>query len=117
MMYINNKKGENNMKKTLKRTLRTKDHLKEIPEGTKVVVTFPKEYEGRMVRYTDDKGISIISYSGNLPKTVDIKAPSQRQLEKWVMDSVCKSVAGKTCEPDGWDSEGNPSWLLVMGMI
>jgi hypothetical protein len=105
------------MQKILKRTLRTSNHLKEILEGTKVAVTFPKEYEGRMVRYTDERGISIISYAGNLTKNVGIKIPSQRQLEKWVMDSVCKSVAGKTCEPDGWDSEGFPSWLLIMGII
>lgn len=45
------------------------------------------------------------------------KTPSMASLEKWSMDSICKSVAGKRVEPDGWDDVGSPSWLLALGLI
>lgn len=45
------------------------------------------------------------------------KKPGMRSLEKWTFDSVCKSVGGKTVEPDGYDINGYPSWLLVCGII
>jgi hypothetical protein len=46
-----------------------------------------------------------------------IKAPSMKRLERWVYDSVCESVFGNTCEADGFDALGSPSWLLALGMI
>ena len=45
------------------------------------------------------------------------RIPSQRKLEQWVFDSVVESVFGYDVEPDGWDSEGSPSWLLVLGLV
>lgn len=116
-MYINNKKGENNMKKTLIRDLRNKAQTKEIIAGTVVDVTFPEEHRGLIVRYTDSNGVSIASYGRNIGITVDIKVPSLKTMERWDSDGFCKSVGGEKVEPDGWDSNGMPSWLLVMGMI
>ena len=49
--------------------------------------------------------------------TSAFKAPSMASLERWSMDSVCKSVTGKRVEPDGHGSDGSPSWLLVFGLI
>lgn len=46
-----------------------------------------------------------------------VKNPSMRSLEKWANDSVCKSVFGAQVEPDGFGSDGEPSWLLAMGLI
>ena len=46
-----------------------------------------------------------------------VSKPGMKSLEKWTYDSVCKSVGGKTVEPDGYDTEGYPSWLLVLGFI
>ena len=43
--------------------------------------------------------------------------PSERKLEKWSGDSVAGSVFGHQVKPDGWDSEGSPSWLLALGFI
>ncbi len=42
--------------------------------------------------------------------------PSMDELEEAVNDGVCPSVAGHSVEPDGWDHEGSPSWLLALGM-
>lgn len=46
-----------------------------------------------------------------------IKAPSMKSLERWSNDSVCKSVFGGKCEPDGYCEKGGPSWPLAMGLI
>jgi hypothetical protein len=32
-------------------------------------------------------------------------------------DSVSQSVLGETVEPDGFDSDGSPSWLVALGLI
>jgi hypothetical protein len=45
------------------------------------------------------------------------KMPSMKKIESWVEDSVCRSVTGGVCEPDGYTHDGAPSWLLVLGMI
>ncbi len=45
------------------------------------------------------------------------KAPSLKTLEKWSYDGVAKSIGGKRVEPDGYDENGLPSWMLVMGII
>jgi len=44
-------------------------------------------------------------------------SPSMDEIEDAVCDSVCPSIGGETVEPDGWDSEGSPSWLLALGLI
>src|SRR4029077_2690303 len=50
-------------------------------------------------------------------KSAGIKFPSRLKLQKWVWDSVCKSVFGTDVEPDGWSYDGIPSWLLALGVI
>ena len=45
------------------------------------------------------------------------KQPSVTSLMRWFEDGVSKSVGGKRVEPDGYDPDGFPSWLLVTGMI
>jgi hypothetical protein len=49
--------------------------------------------------------------------TSAFKAPSIASLERWGMDGVCKTPTGKRVEPDGYGSDGSPSWLLVFGLI
>ena len=43
--------------------------------------------------------------------------PSVEELEEAVSDGACDSVLGNRVEPDGWDSDGSPSWLLALGLI
>jgi hypothetical protein len=50
-------------------------------------------------------------------KRSGVKLPSGRKLEKWVWDSVAKSVFGTDVEPDGWSYDGSPSWLLALHLI
>lgn len=49
--------------------------------------------------------------------TSAFQCPTLEELEGAVSDGVCESVGGDSVEPDGWDSEGSPSWLLALGMI
>jgi len=57
-------------------------------------------------------------YLGKLPSWQRVKGlPSMRQLEEWTFDSVCESLLGETVEPDGYSSDGAPSWLLALGLI
>lgn len=49
--------------------------------------------------------------------TAVMRAPSIRTLEKWEGDGYCKTVLGERTEPDGTGSDGEPSWLLALGMI
>jgi hypothetical protein len=49
--------------------------------------------------------------------TSAFKCPSFRKLEEAMMDGDCRSIAGHVVEPDGWDYEGTPSWLLALGVI
>ena len=43
--------------------------------------------------------------------------PELDELEGWVFDSVCETLDGDMVEPDGWNVEGCPSWLLVLGLV
>lgn len=50
-------------------------------------------------------------------KSLGLKLPGQRKLQRWSFDSVAKSVFGTRVEPDGWSYDGSPSWLLALGLI
>ena len=45
------------------------------------------------------------------------KTPSIKTLEHQEWDGVCKTPAGKKVEPDGYDPDGFPSWLRILGVI
>lgn len=103
------------MKKTLKITIKSKKG-NIIEEGTKVTVTFPKKFNGQYMSIENDD-IRILSKTINMKNYFGTKLPSNRQIEKWSFNSFCKSVNGAKVEHDGWDSNGNPSWMLALGII
>jgi hypothetical protein len=45
------------------------------------------------------------------------KVPGFRTLEKYSNDGIAKTVTGEKTEPDGFGSDGSPSWMLVVGII
>lgn len=49
--------------------------------------------------------------------TTNLKRPSIRTLEKWMMRGVAKATDGCEVEPDGECPHGCKSWLIVMGYI
>ena len=103
-----------------------------IPAGTQVDVEFPlmdtsrNPFTGMPVQ-TKNPLIMILSANGitvrcrsthwNKYFKTNSKLPSDKMIETWVYDGVCKSLGGNRVEPDGWSFDGTPSWLLAMGMI
>jgi hypothetical protein len=54
----------------------------------------------------------------NLPHYfAEIEMPSMEDLRDAVFDGICPSVLGNSVEPDGWDEEKSPSWMIALGMI
>ena len=99
------------MKVTLKRNMKLKSG-REYAGGTKFTLNFdPSGME--LVDDLENK----IRFGGRLDSYFGIKIPSMKTLEKWSEEGYAKSVGGKTVEPDGWDSEGTPSWMILLGMI
>ncbi len=45
------------------------------------------------------------------------KAPGLRTLEKYGWEGIAKTATGQKTEPDGYGSDGSPSWMLVAGII
>lgn len=62
-------------------------------------------------------GKEIATRSSVALQLIGKKSPTVKTMEKWSFDGIAKSVGNSTVEPDGWDSKGNPSWLLVFGYI
>jgi hypothetical protein len=55
--------------------------------------------------------------NGTAIKMLGKKEPSVSSLSRWDGNGICKSILGETVEPDGTDSYGSPSWLIVKGLI
>lgn len=99
------------------RELKTKNN--QFPAGTKFnFIEFAKD-NPRYVRFVTDDGRKLLMLADKAHNGLKgwAKPPSFKVMEKWSDDGVAKSVFGNRVEPDGWDHEGSPSWLLVLGMI
>lgn len=46
-----------------------------------------------------------------------LKQPSINTLQRWDDTGICNTVFGERTEPDGYGPNGEPSWLLALGMI
>lgn len=84
-----------------------------IPKGTSLL--FVRHYsEGQLPT------VGVFSWMGRelrMRYRHVIKVPSMKRIDRWVHDSVCESVFGNTCEPDGYGEHGEPSWLLALGLV
>ena len=80
--------------------------------GSKVNLSF----DGTTMIIEQD-GVTIKAAARKYPDYFGGKQPSMKTLEVYVYDSICKSVTGKICEPDGYGPDGSPSWLLALGLI
>ncbi len=95
--------------------MKTQKHIP-LKDGT----TLPK---GLPVSFLSDSDSRCLVHSPTHPEPVRVritsafKAPSMASLERWSYDSICKTPTGKRVEPDGYGSDGSPSWLLVFGLI
>lgn len=89
-----------------------------IESGESVEVTKPSDLDNIVrVRTDDGRRILVLARNAHKKLTGFVKEPSMKVLEKWINDSTAKSITGKKVEPDGYDEDGFPSWLLVLGLI
>ena len=76
---------------------------------------------GLPVEFDQDNPSICLVHDGDAIRRVRVSSaferPTMEDLEEQINDGVCSSVGGNSVEPDGWDFEGTPSWLLVLGMI
>jgi len=79
-----------------------------------------------MNTFTINEAIGAITLHGcredGFPETAEWRGqlydvPDLDTLEGWVFDSVVETLDGGMIEPDGFDCEGCPSWLLVLGLV
>lgn len=89
-----------------------------IPVGTDAVVKeFINDGEGMVV---DISGVGSKKFRVSMAyKNFSgfTKPPGLKTMEKWMDSGVAKTVTGKRTEPDGYGSDGSPSWLLALGYI
>lgn len=93
-----------------------------VPKGTGVALSWKSSSgaeQPSLTRITDSAGNTVAVRTANLEKYVSgiTKAPGMTTLEKWSDDGIAKSVLGAKVEPDGWDAQGSPSWMLALGLI
>lgn len=101
---------------TVKQDMKSKKGV-EIKAGERVKVS-PHENDMFVIVETDDgRKMAMRSALAFQKLTGFNKMPSMKTLEKWTFDSVCKSITGKTVEPDGHGPDGFPSWFLALGMM
>ena len=97
---------------TLKTDVRFKDGTT-FAAGTTVEISW--EQDGKIHATIEGRSFNV---SGRfLNKTKGFKVPSMKTLERWADDCICKTITGKTVEPDGYGCDGSPSWLLALRMI
>lgn len=100
----------------LYRTTGEKKTIATIPAGSQVDVVF--DQTNPLLMTINGNGVSVRCRSAKWNHYFKNKnMPTMKTLEKWVSDSICRSLAGHSVEPDGWDVLGTPSWLLALGMI
>ena len=88
-----------------------------IKSGTKVEVYFSEKIPAYGFIPYENYWYIVGLKNGNTQFNKFTAPPSISTLEKWERDGFCKTVTGEKTEPDGYGSNGAPSWLLVMGVI
>jgi hypothetical protein len=86
-------------------------------KGDKVEIFFSEKYQSKIfVAHNNEVKIASAS-NAHKWLTGFTPTPSMGTLERWSDNGIAKTVTGQKTEPDGYGSDGSPSWLLVLGMI
>jgi hypothetical protein len=89
-----------------------------IPAGTELAVYFSEARPSRI--WFDYAGSLRTALLVNAHKNFTggfTKPPGMKTLEKYSWNGIAKTVLGNSTEPDGYGFSGEPSWLLVLGVI
>ena len=90
----------------------TKIPAKRLSDNALLHISPFKDDPAEQIPSERDDGIETIEWRGQV-----FDVPELDELEGWVFDSVCETLDGDMVEPDGWNVEGCPSWLLVLGLV
>jgi hypothetical protein len=92
-----------------------------IPKGTPVEIKWLSEHDNghAMAQVVPEGFDSYKTRIATLHTAVSgfPKPPSVATMENWTRSGKAKTPSGQSTEPDGWGSDGSPSWLLAMGLI
>ena len=95
-----------------------------LPEGAVAqmddfgTATFDAEGAPRVVRFSPYRLGTVVEVVGRGGEGIPVdEAPSEEELQPIIHDSVCPSITGYDVEPDGYDPDGAPSWLLILGLV
>lgn len=89
-----------------------------IPAGSRVHVDFsPKTHSGQFwITFGDEVKTGLVA-NGHKWLNGFRKPPTLKTLEKQESNGIVNTCTGHRVEPDGYGSDGSPSWLLVIGLI
>ena len=107
---------KSSLKKSLKKELKLKDGTS-YSIGTEIEIEFNEKSPSIATIQIGERTLKISVQSLHKYVSGFSKAPGDKALEKMVSDSIAKTPTGKRTEPDGYGSDGSPSWLLVLGLI
>jgi hypothetical protein len=87
------------------------------PINTPVHIDFSEKTPGRIYVTIGDMVYKTRVHDGYSRFAGITKAPGLRTLERYSWNGIAKTTTGKKTEPDGYGSDGSPSWMLVFGII
>jgi len=88
------------------------------PAGSRIQVAFAEGQDQHVFVREGQHRILRLSLTRAIGAITGFSAvPSERTLEKWMFDDVCKTPTGHRVEPDGHGPDGSPSWLRALGLI
>lgn len=108
--------GAKRFRTTVKHDLKLKSGLT-IPKGAKVECEFNESMRTIFLVHYEDKTFKLKYGSASAYLTGFNKEPSMLKLEKYVNDGIATTPLGTRTEPDGYGEYGEPSWLLILGLI
>lgn len=99
---------------TVKQTVKSKKGVT-LEAGTKVKC----EFQPSFVRITTENGDAIkVPYAAASKFLTRFnKMPAMSTLNRMATDAVVTTPIGSRVEPDGYGPYGDPSWLIVLGVI
>jgi hypothetical protein len=103
------------MKGTVIREIRFKDGHR-ILKGDSILIAWPdpRLNPTRVEVFHKDRVLNCLAVSA---LGWICKSCTEKDLAEAVHDSVCATPNGSTVEPDGVDSDGVPSWLMIHGLM
>lgn len=88
------------------------------PAGTPVHIDFCNIHPGRIYVTAGERVYKTgLVNKANKRFTGIGKVPGFLTLQKYSNNGIAKTVTGDKTEPDGYGSNGAPSWMLVIGII